>query len=192
LAPLLHAGKLLVNSVAAKSYGASLRQFEGGFADGQRVFMETCSLPALDAASIEALIGAMETAVSPGCAIVTHEFKGYASRVPASATAFGLRRDHMLIEIIATFPDRSDEDEAQRHRQWAYATRRALDAAALPGGYPNLLVAEDADRVAASYGGNAERLVRAKRRYDPDNLFRSAIPLPVGREEGQRLRAAQR
>src|SRR5262249_43966476 len=43
LAPLLNAGTLLVNTVAAKSYAALLRQFEGGFADGQRVFMETCS-----------------------------------------------------------------------------------------------------------------------------------------------------
>jgi hypothetical protein len=28
----------------------------------------------------------MTTAVSPGCAIFTHEFKGAASRVPAEAT----------------------------------------------------------------------------------------------------------
>lgn len=30
-----------------------------------------------------------------------------------------------------------------------------------------------------SYGRNAERLIRAKRHYDPENIFRSAIPLPV-------------
>ena len=50
----------------------------------------------------------MERAVSPGCAIFTHEFKGAASRVPEAATAFGLRRDHVLVEILATFVDGSD------------------------------------------------------------------------------------
>ena len=51
---------------------------------------------------------------------------------------------------------------------------------ALPGGYPNLLAGDDTDRAAKSYGRNAERLIEAKRHYDPDNVFRSAIPLPVG------------
>jgi Berberine and berberine like len=50
---------------------------------------------------------------------------------------------------------------------------------ALPGGYPNLLAGGDADRIAKSHGRNVERLIRAKRRYDPDDVFSSAIPLPV-------------
>lgn len=50
---------------------------------------------------------------------------------------------------------------------------------ALPGGYPNLLADDDPERVAESYGPNAERLIKAKQSYDPDNVFRSAIPLPV-------------
>jgi Berberine and berberine like len=61
---------------------------------------------------------------------------------------------------------------------------------ALPGGYPNLLAAGDADRTARSYGRNAERLISAKRHYDPDNIFRSAIPLPVGQDNGGPARAA--
>jgi FAD/FMN-containing dehydrogenase len=190
VAPFLKLGTLLANTVDVKSYGASLYEFDGSFTNGQRVFIETCWLPVLDSAGIDAFIQAMETVVSPGCAIVTHEFKGAASRVPAEATAFGLRRDHVLVEIIATFIDRSDKLEEQRHRAWTLATRQALDAMALPGGYPNLLVADDADRVAKSYGRNVERLVKAKRHYDPDNVFRSAIPLPAGPDDGRRSQPA--
>jgi hypothetical protein len=116
--------------------------------------------------------------LSPGCALFTHEFKGAASRVPANATAFGLRRDHLLVEILATTDERADEQEEQQHREWARDALRAFDAVALPGGYPNLLARSDVDRAAHGFGPNAERLIRAKRHYDPDNVFRSTIPLP--------------
>jgi hypothetical protein len=100
--------------------------------------------------------------------------------VPEGATAFGLRLDHVLVEIVAWFADGPDNTEEERHRQWASATREAFEGIALPGGYPNLLAGDaDPERVAQSYGHNAGRLIRAKQRYDPDNVFRSAIPLPV-------------
>jgi len=179
VAPFLKLGTLLAGAIEEKSYGASLTAFDPYLVNGQRTFMETCWLPSLDGSSIDAFIEAMETAVSSGCAIFTHEFRGAASRVPVEATAFGLRREHVLIEILATFVDRSDEVEEQRHRQWIRATLRAFDAMAFPGGYPNFLPQGDAGRAAKSYGDNSERLIRAKRRYDPDNVFSSAIPLPV-------------
>jgi len=142
------------------------------------VFMDTCWLSELDNANIDVFVEAMDSAASAQCALITHEFKGAASRVPAEATAFGLRRDHVLVEIFATFVDRSDKEEEQRHRQWPRATRQAFAPIALPGGYPNFLLADDADRVAKSYGPNAGQLIAAKRHYDTDNIFRSAIPLP--------------
>jgi FAD/FMN-containing dehydrogenase len=192
LAPFVRSGTPFANTVSPMPYGGRLAIFEPFIVNGRRTFMETCWLPRVDSASIAALIQAIAAAPSSGCAIFTHEFRGAASRVPLEATAFGLRRDHVLVEIISWLADGTDEREEQRHRQWALATRRALDAAALPGGYPNLLGPGDPDRVAKSYGPHAERLNKAKRHYDPTNVFSSAIPLPVRQDNDRRLRSAVR
>jgi FAD/FMN-containing dehydrogenase len=181
MTPFFRLGTLVAGAVEAMAYGASLAVFDPFLVTGRRVFMETCWLPALDSRGIDAFIRAMASAVSPGCAIVTHEFRGAASRVPAEATAFGVRRDHLLVEILASFVDRSEPRDEHWHRQWVQATLRAFSTLALPGGYPNLLTSGDAERAAKSYGRNVDRLLKAKRRYDPDNVFCSAIPLPVSR-----------
>ena len=182
LAPFAKLGTLLAGTVEACRYGAALTLFDPYLARGRPTFMETCWLPALDGGSIDLLLAAITSAASPSCAVFTHEFRGAASRVPTAQTAFGLRRDHVLIEIIAAWDECAGPGEAQRHRRWARATRDAFAGIALPGGYPNLLTADEPDRVADSFGENATRLAAAKRRYDPDNIFSSAIPLPVGGE----------
>ena len=180
VAPLATFGSPITSDIGRRSYGDLLGMFSSFVVNGQGVFINTSLLPHLDGRAIDILIAAMKQAPSPGCAIVTHDFRGAASRVPADATAFGLRRDHVLVEIIAIFADRSNTEEALRHQQWAEATRKALDAIALPGAYANMMTGDDTERVRQSYGKNGPRLVELKRRYDPDNVFDSAIPLPVG------------
>ena len=177
LEPFLKLGTLLAGRIERKSYGALLGAFDPYIVNGLQAVMETCSLPALDGECIDAFVHAMETAISPGCAVVTHEFRGAASRVAEAATAFGLRRDHVMVEMLATFPDRADVMDEPLHRHWARSARQAF-ATALPGAYPNLLGRNDPDRAARSYGGNAKRLMEIKRRIDPENVFSSAIPLP--------------
>jgi hypothetical protein len=86
---------------------------------------------------------------SLGYAIVAQGFKGAATRVPEAATAFGLRRDHVLIETIARFadgPDKAEEDFISKRREpLATASTRSHSPAALP----NLLASgEDPGRVA--------------------------------------------
>jgi hypothetical protein len=181
IAPLLGLGTLLDNTLDAVRYGTSLSVLDSYVVNGQRTFTETCSLPALDRNGVDVLVEAMTKAVSAGCAIFSHQFKGAASRVPMEATAFGLRRDHVLIEILASVPDRPGGSEERRHQRWIRNARLAFDAIALPGGYPNLLASSDTDRAAQSFGPNVERLARVKQLYDPENVFCSAIPLPIGR-----------
>ena len=111
VAPFRKLGTVLVSTLAAMSCRERLGMFAAHIVNGQRVFMETSWLPSVDSRSVEAMIQAMAGAVSPGCAILTHAFTGAASRIPVETTAFGLRSDHVMVEILATFADRSDSLE---------------------------------------------------------------------------------
>src|SRR5262249_37111299 len=162
IAPFLKLGTRLAGAVEATSYRTSLTAFDTYIVNGLRAFMETCWLPALDSSSIDVFVEAMETAASPGWCVFTHESKGAATRVALEATAFGLRRNHVLVEILATFAHGSAELEAERHQRWARSILAAFDAMALPGGYPNILATGEAQRATKSFGRNAKRLIKTK------------------------------
>lgn len=179
--PFLRLGMLLAGAAETTSYKASLAVFDPYIVNGRRTFMETCWLPPMHESGVAPFIEAMKQAISPGCALFTHEFKGAACRVPIEATPFGLRRDHLLVEILAAVDERANGQQQRCHREWASAALRAFGAIAMPGGYPNLLARSDVDRATYSFGANSDRLIKAKRRYDPDNVFRSTIPLPSAR-----------
>jgi FAD/FMN-containing dehydrogenase len=63
----------------------------------------------------------------------------------------------------------SDRDEACIG--WARELFRAAAPFATGSVYVNFLTGDESDRVRAAYGGNYERLVALKDRYDPTNLF---------------------
>ena len=75
--------------------------------------------------------------------------------------------------------------------QWARTILHAFDSEALPAGHPSLLPGDDRERAAKSFGRNARRLIEVKRRYDPDDLFRSAIPLPLSNDDAARSSSIQ-
>jgi FAD/FMN-containing dehydrogenase len=138
--------------------------------------IRTRSLPALMPGAIDAIIRAIARKTSPHSAVAFHHFHGAATRIPAQAIAFGLRQEHFMVEIIAAWePDGSNDTT---HRRWAQELWQSLAPFALPGGYANLLGPNDREQAASAYGGNAARLRALKRRFDPDGVFASAIPLP--------------
>jgi FAD/FMN-containing dehydrogenase len=138
--------------------------------------IRTRSLPVLMPGAIDAIVAAIARRTSPHSMVNWHHFHGAATRIPAEAIAFGLRQEHFMVEIVASWEP--DGTNGAAHRQWAQDLWRSLAPFALPGGYPNLLGPDDREQAAAAYGGNAARLRALKRRFDPDQLFASAIPLP--------------
>jgi FAD/FMN-containing dehydrogenase len=172
-------GTPLSAQVGPATYSDLLARFDAWVeaADGYHWETRTRWLPALTADAADAIIAAKAHAPSPHCSVFWHHFHGAATRMPPAGAAFGLRREHLMIEIVAGW--KPDGDGAA-HRRWAQDLWQSLAPFALPGGYANLLGPNDREQAAGAYGGNAARLRVLKRRFDPDGVFASTIPLPEG------------
>jgi len=171
-------GTPLSAQVGPATYADLLAQFDGWVeaADGCHWETRTRWLPALTPGAADAIIAAKARATSPYCTVFWHHFHGAATRMAPDGAAFGMRREHLMVEIVAGWnPDR---DDGAAHRRWAQDLWQSLAPFAVPGGYANLLGPDDREQAAEAYGGNAARLRVLKRRFDPDEVFASAIPLP--------------
>lgn len=112
-----------------------------------------------------------------GTAISVHTLR---SPKPSEESVFGLRVDHLMIEIIAVSPDQMYEEKAAA---WALAMQKELKETdpenILEASYISLLGDEDTD-LRKVYGGYYDVLLDLKRKYDPQNVFKYAVPkLPV-------------
>jgi FAD/FMN-containing dehydrogenase len=158
-------------------YRDLVQSFDDRIATGLNYALETRWIPSLNAETIPALIEAAESRSSPMSTIILQHFRGTATQIPLDDSAFGLRREHVLVEFIASWRP-SDGDDGSSHRDWAENASKALAPMSLPGGYPNILGAHAQDQIAHAYGANLPRLQAIKRRVDPDGVF-SATPLPL-------------
>jgi FAD/FMN-containing dehydrogenase len=93
---------------------------------------------------------------------------GAAGRVAPDATAWGYREARWAQVMVGVDPDPAN---AGALRDWTVAYWEALHPYSLGGAYVNFMMDEGDARVKATYRGNYERLARAKRRYDPLNVF---------------------
>lgn len=140
--------------------------------DGLAWDIRTRTVATLGPGTARALQAAGESLPSPQAMVSTHHFHGAATRAGDGA-CFGLRRDHLVVEILAGRPPGA----ADAPWAWADAVADDLAADALPGGYPNLLGPDRDEQIADAYGPHAERLLAVKRRLDPDGAL-TATPLP--------------
>ncbi|HEY3414952.1 MAG TPA: FAD-binding oxidoreductase [Armatimonadota bacterium] len=117
---------------------------------------------------IDVLIDAARRLPDPQTEIAFAQLGGAVSRVPSDATAYGHRDGRYVLNTHGRWNDPA-KDEAGIG--WARDLFRAAAPYATGSVYVNFLTQDEDDRVRAAYGGNYDRLVRIKNRYDPSNLF---------------------
>jgi hypothetical protein len=166
-----------LTQVGPMTYSDMLALFDPALdaTDGCHWETKTRSLPALTPV-INVITRAVASRTSPYSMVNWHHLHGAATRVPAEGIAFGLRQEHFMLEIIAGW--RPDDSNAAAHREWAQDLWDALAPFAIPGGYATFLRSHDREQAKNAYGSNGARLRSLKRRFDPDGVFASAIPLP--------------
>ncbi|WP_413100420.1 FAD-binding oxidoreductase [Streptomyces sp. Inha503] len=164
-----------INSTVAPTTQKDLwGQFDQSVPNGMHWELRTRNIAELTPDIIDLLTGWAETRPGPGAGIGLRQFHGAATRVGADDSAFGLRTNHVAVEISA---GHGPDEEPAVYRDWVDNVSNALAPFALPGGYPNFLLPDQAEQVAHAYGAHPERLVRAKESYDPEHVF-TATPLP--------------
>jgi FAD binding domain/Berberine and berberine like len=143
----------------ADSPGGRRYYFKGGFATG------------LPDEIVEAIAGWMRRRPSPRNELDIHHLGGAVGRVGEDATAFSDRRSPFTYNVISSWDDPSDDDA---NRDWARGLSAELDRFGSGRAYVNFATDPAASgSVEAAYGSERhDRLVAAKRRWDPGNLFR--------------------
>ncbi|KAM3093039.1 FAD-binding oxidoreductase [Phormidesmis sp. 146-12] len=172
IAPLRTFGTVLVDQVRSMTYNEFIHQWDANAPKGRYYHAKTQSIKGFQPEIIDTLIEQGLPFSSPFSFIALHHFHGAASRVGASETAFALRQDHLMVELIAAW---EPQDDKQRHLQWAQNLSQALAPYAFKGGYINLLDEQEQERVRLAFGSNYGRLLDLKQKYDPDDVFRSTI-----------------
>ena len=103
---------------------------------------------------------------------------GRIADVGPAATAFRHRQARFLAQEFVTFGS-LDPAEAQANRRWLQHLWHDLRPAASGFAYVNYIDPDLPNWKHAYYGANLAKLVRVKRRYDPDDVFRFAQSIPI-------------
>jgi FAD/FMN-containing dehydrogenase len=168
--PLRTLAEPLADLMGPMPYTAMQGLLDPLWTTGAQNYFTAALLDRLDDDAIDTLLAQHAAGEAPVRELHLHHGGGAMSRVPAGATAFAHRNAAYVLNIIARSPDR---EGFEQHAGWARATHQAMDPWSTGGGYVNFTSEPGQDKVQASYPPDTyARLVAAKDRYDPTNLFR--------------------
>ena len=119
-------------------------------------------------AAIDEMIARADRKPAPLSLTHLNHFGGAIGRIANDATPFA-HRDAPFAFSQDAFWD--DPQESEANITWVKDFWQAMRAFSPRGAYVNFMADEGEDRIREAYGGNYDRLVALKRKYDPTNLF---------------------
>jgi FAD/FMN-containing dehydrogenase len=167
-APFRSLGTVIADVFAANPYAGWQQALDPLYPRGVHNYFRSAFLRAADDASVRVLLDSFAASPNAMTEIHMHHLGGAVGRVPAEATAFALRDQEFIVNVIARTPTAEGFADVV---EWARGVTSALgpDVAA----YVNFTGEANTTLVRASYPADTyRRLVELKNEYDPTNLFR--------------------
>ena len=174
-APVLGFGTPVGSHLGRMPYAAFQAAFDPLLAPGARNYWKSHNFSAVDDGLIDVVIDAAEKFPGPECEVFLAQLGGAMAAVAPTETAYAGRDARCIMNIHGRWQSAADDTAG---RDWTRALYRDAAPFSTGGGYVNFFSEDESERVAQAYGVNFARLQAAKRRYDPDNLFRININVP--------------
>jgi FAD/FMN-containing dehydrogenase len=169
LTPLRGFGSVLGEHVGPMPYTAWQKIFDPLLAPGARNYWKSHNFAHLSDDAIEVVLRYARALPSPHTEIFLGLIGGKANDPMPDVTAYPHRNVQFAMNVHGRWTDAADD---ARVISWAREFFTAATPFAAGSVYINFLTQEEGGRIHEAYGGNYDRLVQVKRRYDPDNLFR--------------------
>ena len=167
-APFRSLGTVIADVFAATPYAGWQQALDPLYPRGIYNYFRSAFLRTVDDASLRVLLDSFASVPTALTEIHLQHLGGAVGRVPADATAFALRDQEFIVNVVARTPNADGFADVV---DWARGVTSALGPDA--GTYVNFTGESTAAVVRASYPPDTyERLVELKNAYDPDNLFR--------------------
>jgi hypothetical protein len=118
------------------------------------------------------IVDAIESSDAQLRAVQMRVLGGAMADVSNDATAFAHRTAKVMTIVVNFFDGEVGGPDYRLRQEWVENLAAKLDDGT-PGAYVNFLADEGPERIGDAYPGPTyERLARAKKRYDPENLLR--------------------
>lgn len=163
-------GTPIADVIAPHPFTAWQAAFDPLLTPGARNYWKSHDLDDLSPGAIDRIIGAVRALPTAECEVFIAHLGGAMTRIAAEATAWPNRRPHFVMNAHARW--REPEEDAACI-DWARGLFDAIAPFASGSVYVNFMPGDETDTIESAYGANYRRLAEIKRRYDPDNLFRS-------------------
>jgi FAD/FMN-containing dehydrogenase len=170
LAPFKTWGSPAVVDVGQMPYPVMNTLLDAGFPAGALNYWLSSFTRGLPDELIDTMVERFASVPSPMTSILLEHFHGAVTRVGVADTAVPHRAEGWNLFIPSVWMDPAAADE---NIAWTRETHTALGPNLDEARWLNYLGDDQLDdAVRAAYGPNYERLLAAKRRYDPENVFR--------------------
>jgi FAD/FMN-containing dehydrogenase len=167
LRPLREFGLPALDIVAPMPALAIQQMLDPTAPHGMRNYSRSHWLGELPDAAIDELVRRHADVPSPMSLVINGRMGGAVERVSREATAFGHRNANRLLLVVSAWWEGDDDEQID----WCQGIFDAMTPHST-GVYMNFVEDEGAHRVRAGYADDIWlRLVAAKRRWDPDNVF---------------------
>ena len=169
LAPLRALGPV-VDAVAPMPYCALQSMMDGDRPEELRDYFKAAFLDELSDAAIDTILAGAEGAPSTLSTVLLQPLGGAFARVGEMDSALGHRDAEWAIQVLGQW---LEPERDTTNRAWVRALTDALEPWSRAVGFPNFIAEGGDASVTVAYGAERyARLVEAKDRWDPTNVFR--------------------